>query len=76
MRTRSTTFLKCKNEAFIMNENLFPIDCLEILKKNYGERLESMKPHTIFDMVWDMMATTCDPDQEQIIEVVNDYIFS
>jgi len=76
MKTRSNTFLKCKHEAFIINENLFPVDCIDILKSNYGERLESMKPDTIFDMVWDMMATAGDPDQEQIIEIVNDYIFS
>ena len=30
---RSKTFLQSKQEAF-KNENLMPVDCLEILKKN------------------------------------------
>lgn len=73
---RSTTFLRCKHEAFL-NEGLMPVDCLEILDSNYGIRLETMKPKTIVDMILEMMqtATWDDSDiyKQEVDELVQDW---
>jgi len=65
---------KCIFQAKQLEDSLFPVDCLEILKANYGERLELMKPVTIIGFINDLMSTLTEVEQEQIVEVVNDYL--
>lgn len=75
MKRMSQTFWKCNNEAKEMGDDLFPWDCLDILKKNYGKRLEIMKPQTICEFIYSLMQVLVDdPDQNEIIEEVNKYI--
>lgn len=77
MKEYSQTFLKCNYEAKKMGDELFPWDCLDILKKNYGKRLEWMKPKTIAEFIYCLMQVLVDdPDSNEIIEVVNNYIES
>ena len=65
---------KCIYQAKQLEDDLFPVDCLEILKTNYGRRLELMNPGTIHRFINDLMSTLAEVDQEQIVEVVNDYL--
>ena len=65
----------CIDEAKQLNDNLFPADCLDILKSNYGNRLEIMKPITIMNKVYRLMNVLTDnTESQQIIDVVNDYL--
>ena len=74
---KSKTHIKAIKIAFNM-ENLQPFDCIEILERLYGERMEYMKPKTIFNMVNDMMQTQTNTENihSDIIEAVNNYIHS
>ena len=66
---------KCIQDAKDMGVNLFPVDCIDILKDNYKRRLEYMRPQTIFTKIRDLMGVeVSDPDNNEIIEVINDYI--
>lgn len=68
---------KCMIEAQEMNEDLFPVDCIEILENNYKMRLENMKPITIYNKVCDMMAVLIEVDDDakrHVIENVNWYV--
>ena len=72
---RSQIFLNCIYEAKQKGTELFPIDCIEIMESNYGiARMENMKPKTIYQIVWDLMGTICDPDSDEITEVVNNWL--
>lgn len=51
-----TIWEKCIEDA-VRNEDLFPVDCLEILKNNYAGRLEVMKPKTIIKKICDLMGS-------------------
>jgi len=61
-------------QAKQLEDALFPVDCLEILKTNYGGRLELMNPGTIHRFINILMNTLTEVEQEQIVEVVNDYL--
>ena len=65
---------KCIFQAKQLEDSLFPVDCLEILKANYGLRLELMNPGTIHRFINILMNTLTEVEQEQIVEVVNDYL--
>ena len=69
-----TLLKKCIYQAKQLEDDLFPVDCLEILKTNYGRRLELMNPVTIIGFINDLMNTLTEVEQEQIVEVVNDYL--
>ena len=76
MAQESKTLQRAKAKAF-SNPDLMPVDCIDILKDEYGERLECMKPLTIFEMIRRMMGTVSDADlTDEIIEEVNDYVKS
>ena len=64
----------CINQAKQMGDNLFPVDCLEILKNNYKGRLEIMNPKTIFNKICNLMSVLGDPDIHEIENVVDDYL--
>ena len=68
----SLMFRKSMYEAFLMNENLMPVDCIEILERNYGKRLESISPKTMIAMVKDMLMTSTDC-MDGAYEVVQHY---
>ncbi len=74
---KSKTYRKAMCMAF-SHENLMPFDCIDILKQVYGKRLDSMNPQTIFNIAADMMGhVSPDADYtEEIIEAVNDFIYS
>jgi len=72
MKSNSWSFRKCMHEAFLMNENLMPVDCIEILERNYGKRLETITPKTMVAMVEDMLRTSTDCT-DGAYEVVQDY---
>ena len=77
MKAMSKTYWECNYEAKAKGVDLFPLGCLDILKKNYGKRLESMKPQTILEYIYSLMQVLIeDPDENEIIEVVNNYIES
>jgi len=68
-------FEKARTMAMQKGENLFPVDCIEILDAIYGKRLERIKPTTIFNMVLDMMRLATDASiEDDIHEAVSDYI--
>ena len=71
----SITYLKARLEAF-SNPDLMPIDCLDLLIKYYGTaRVETMKPETIYTKIKSMMQLhVAEPDEQRIIETVNNYI--
>jgi len=77
MKTKSQIFMKCKAQAFD-NLDLMPVDCLDILLNNYGYgRMENMKPQTIFNMIKEMMMlVNSDPDENEIIETINDWVYA
>ncbi len=65
----------CLNQANKLYPNIFPVDCIEILQKNYKGRLEVMSPLTIFNKVKELMQTTSGANLDnEIVEVVNGYI--
>lgn len=63
--------------AIAFGINLMPCDCIEILKKVYGKKLETMNPKTIYDKVYNLMRTIEEePNEQFIIDEVNYYIES
>jgi hypothetical protein len=71
---KSRLFKHCKHLAFLLNENLMPVDCLNILIENYGVRLDYMKPSTIVRMIHEMMMTSTDVvDDDYVNELVQDW---
>jgi len=73
----SKIFQNCIHQAKETDE-LFPVDCIEILEKHYGEkRMSLMVPKTLFNKVHDLMGTITDtPDEIEIKECVNRYLKS
>jgi hypothetical protein len=70
----SRLFKHCKHTAFLLYENLMPVDCLNILIDNYGIRLDLMKPSTIVSMIHEMMMTSTDVvDDDYVNELVQDW---
>lgn len=53
--------------------DLFPVDCIDILKEIYGKRLDSMKPKTIFKIVHTMLSCHGEPDPEYINEAIQNF---
>lgn len=65
----------CLNKANALYPDIFPIDCIEILKSEYKGRLEIMSPLTIFKKVKKLMQTTSGANLDsEIVEAVNNYI--
>lgn len=54
-------------------EELFPVDCIDILKEIYGKRLDSMKPDTITGLISTMISTQYQPDMDIINETVQKF---
>lgn len=60
-----------------MDANLMPCDCMEILKKHYGKRLDRIKPKTLIKWVRLLMGTQIadvDNINNEIIEAVNIFL--
>ena len=76
MKATSLTFQNCIQEAKNLGDALFPSDCMNILIKNYGKRLDVMKPVTIYNMVYDLMSVLTEPDSIEIKEVVVNFLNS
>ncbi len=71
----------CIDDAKHLDDDLYPVDCIDILLKHYGKRLDIMKPITVFKKVCDLMDVlvdfTGDEDCERLaVEAVNDWIDS
>lgn len=65
----------CLNEA-LKNEDLLPIQCLDIMEKVYNKQLNKMKPTVIASIMRDMMAKCTDVNyDEEIQKVITDWIF-
>jgi hypothetical protein len=74
----STLFQKARARAMTFEGDIFPSDCIEILKDVYGARLDRINPETIYKMILTLMDTP-DPDEldrKYITEAVNDFINS
>lgn len=71
----SQKFYKCLTAALHMNENLMPVDCIQILEKEYGKRINYFKDETLRGMLYRMMQQAVDrPDKEAIIETVEYFL--
>ena len=74
----STLFKKARARAMTFEGDVFPSDCIEILKDVYGPRLDRINPETIYKMILTLMDIP-DPDdiaQKYITEAVDDFINS
>lgn len=68
---------ECRQDAIKMNEELYPWDCMDILEKRYGRKLDNMKPITIYRKIIDLMGVLIDAEdvnEQDVVEVVNDWI--
>jgi hypothetical protein len=73
----SAMFDRCIRKAINIGDDLFPCDCMEILKDEYKGRLDIMLPNTLIKMVNDLMHTLTDADyNKEATEVVYDFINS
>jgi hypothetical protein len=74
----STLFKKARARAMTLEGDIFPADCIEILKDVYGARLDRISPEIIYNMILTLMDTP-DPDDivlKYIKEAVTDFINS
>jgi hypothetical protein len=72
----STLFQKARARAMTFEGDIFPSDCIEILKDVYGARLDRINPETIYKMILTLMDTP-DPDEVEnkyIIEALSDFL--
>lgn len=73
----STLFQKARAKAMTFEGDIFPSDCIEILKDVYGARLDRINPETIYKMIATLMDVEPDDvDGRYITEAVNDFINS
>jgi hypothetical protein len=54
----------------------FPSICIEIIKKEYGKRIDHLKPSFLRNLIEDMVLTQSDFDSEEIEEAINDFMES
>jgi len=71
----SQMFKNCIADAKKLGTELFPIDCIDILERNYKGRMDLMKRYTIIKKVYDLMGVITDsPDYSEIVAVVNNWM--
>lgn len=70
-----SVFERCIQAAKDYGEDLFPADCMEILKDHYGNRLDYMKPETIHSKLKNLMdVIDHDTDEREFQDIVLSYI--
>ena len=74
-----TTFDKCIFDAANLKElersfgeKLTPADCMNIMQKNYGERLKHMKPETLSSKIQTLMGGS--GNDQEIVGIIKDYV--
>jgi hypothetical protein len=55
--------------------NLMPIECINVMEEVYGKKMETFKPQTIFNKVYNLMTMVdSNPCKESINESVEFYL--
>lgn len=68
-------YQRADRRAIEMEDTLFPREAMEILKEEYGWRIEHIKGTTLHDMIYHLcLRNGCEQDNSDIWEAINEFM--